>query len=199
MNSRFTPVEDLKAIGTRLHVWGNSCAGKSTMSAKISKALNLPVVELDALNWDPGWVSVWETDPDEFIKRITHACKGDRWIVAGSYSSTSTKHIWPNVQTVIWLDLPRWLLLIRVIRRSWKRARTGELLWGNVRERFLPQLMVWRGEESLIWWIWTQHARKRRELIAYTIDPQFRHIQFVRFTSTKAAETWLTSVGKNHR
>jgi len=138
MNARFTSADTVSQIGTRLHIWGNSCAGKSTMAEKISVALDLPVVELDALNWEPGWVSLRETNPQAFINRVSDACSTERWVVAGSYSATSTAHIWPNVQTVIWLDLPRWLLLIRVLRRSWKRARTAELLWGKVRERFLP-------------------------------------------------------------
>jgi len=194
MNSRFTRINDIADIGTRLHVWGNSCAGKSTMAGKIGEAFDLPVVELDALNWERGWVSVRETDPDKFISRVTSACKGDRWVVAGSYSNTSINCIWPNVQTVIWLDLPRWILLVRVVRRSWRRARTGELLWGKVQERFLPQLMLWRREESIIWWIWTQHARKRRELQSYTVDPTFAHIQFIRFTSSKEADAWLASL-----
>jgi len=194
MKARFTSIDNMDMLGTRLHVWGNSCSGKSTMAASISEILNLPIVELDALNWETGWVSVRETDPDEFINRIEGACRGERWVVAGSYSAHSTKHIWPNVQTVIWLDLPRWLLLVRVIQRSWKRARTGELLWGKVQERFWPQLLIWRGEESLVWWIWTQHAAKRRQLLSYTLDPQFAHIQFVRFTSTKDANAWLASI-----
>jgi len=169
------------------------------MAAKISEALDLPVVELDALNWETGWVSLRETEPDEFIARVTSACNGDRWVVAGSYHKTSTQYIWPNVQSVIWLDLPRWLLLLRVIRRSWKRARTAELLWGKVQERFLPQLMIWRREESLIWWIWTQHTRKRLELLSYTLEPQFAHIQFLRFTSSKDADKWLSSVDANYK
>lgn len=194
MNARIKHIDNVANIGTRIHVWGNSCSGKSTVAAKIGEALSLPVVELDALNWEADWVAVSQTDPNEFVSRIRHACAGDKWVVAGSYSSYSPEHIWPDVQSIVWLDLPRWLLLIRVIRRSWMRARTGELLWGKVQERFLPQLMIWRREESLLWWIWTQHARKRQQLMAYTHDPQFAHIQFVRFTSSKEVDTWLATV-----
>jgi len=199
MNPRFVCTDNVSHIGTRVHVWGNSCSGKSTLAAKIGEVLDLPVVELDALNWETGWVSVRETEPDKFIARVTRACEGDRWVVAGSYSDTSTEHIWPKVQSVIWLDLPRWLLMLRAIRRCWKRAWTGELLWGKVQERFLPQLMIWRGEESLLWWIWTQHARKRSELRSFTLDPQFAHIQFFRFTSSKDADAWLASLQTDYK
>jgi len=199
MNARFTSIEKINQIGSRLHVWGNSCAGKSTLAENIGQALDIPVVELDALNWEADWVSVRDTNPEEFINRVTGACKGDRWVVAGSYSHTSLEHIWPKVQTVIWLDLPRWLLMLRVFRRCWKRARSGELLWGKVQERFLPNLMVWRKEDSIIWWVWTQHKRKRHELMGYTLEPQFGHIQFLRFTSAKAADAWLESIRKDYK
>ena len=44
-------------VGRRIHVMGNSSSGKSTLAERLSRALELPLVELDALNWEPGWVS----------------------------------------------------------------------------------------------------------------------------------------------
>lgn len=191
---RFSPPPDRSALGTRVHVWGNSCAGKSTLAAKLGAMLGLPVVELDALNWQPGWVALQDTAPDVFEARVAAACAGERWVVAGSYGRTSLRLVWPRVQSVVWLDLPRYQLVARVIRRTWHRSRSKELLWGSVRERFLPPFMVWRGERSLLWWIWTQHARKRRELEALTRDPRFAHVRFVRFGATRDAEAWLASL-----
>ena len=196
---RFPPPPDRAALGTRVHVWGNSCSGKSTLAAELGDVLDLPVVELDALNWQPGWIALRDTAPDEFDARVAAACTGDRWVVAGSYSGTSLRLVWPRVQSVLWLDLPRRLLIVRVIRRTWRRARSRELLWGSVRERLLPLFAVWRGEESLLWWIWTQHARKRRELVALTRDPRFAHVRFVRFGSTRDAEAWLASLSLEER
>lgn len=70
----------------RLHVIGNSGSGKSTLAARLAGIVSAPVVELDALNWEPGWVGLNETDPAEFERRIGAATAGDAWIVAGSYS-----------------------------------------------------------------------------------------------------------------
>jgi adenylate kinase family enzyme len=173
------------AIGRRIHVIGNSCAGKSTLAERLARTLELPMVELDALNWEPGWVGLNEANPAEFERRIRHATSGDAWIVAGSYSGFSQRLLWPRLETMIWLDLPRPQLLARVLRRSWRRWRTRELLWGTNRENFWIHLMVWRRQESLIWWIVTQHARKRREMVDLQADPQWSHIRFVRLTSTR--------------
>ena len=171
-------------IGRRIHVIGNSCSGKSTLGARLARALHVPLVELDALNWRPGWVGLNESDPREFERLIAQATRGHAWVVAGSYSAFSKRVFWDRLDTVIWLDLPRTLLIRRMLARSWRRWRTKELLWGTNRESFWAQLMVWRKQDSLVWWILTQHGRKRREMIAARSDPAWSHIRFVRLSSS---------------
>jgi adenylate kinase family enzyme len=173
---------------------GNTSAGKSTLGARLARALDVPFVELDALNWEPGWVGLNATDPREFERRIREATAGDGWVVAGSYTSFSQRVFWPRLQSVVWLDLPLPQLLWRVVTRSWRRWRTRELLWGTNYERFWPQLMVWRKEESLIWWAATQQRRKRRDLLSFMADPRWAHIRFVRLTSSGEVESFTQAV-----
>ena len=173
-----------KPVGRRVHVTGNSCSGKSTLAAGLAAVLDVPLVELDALNWQPGWVSLAETDPEALERRIAEATAGDGWVVAGSYMSFSQRLFWPRVETVVWLDLPRYRLIWRVLLRSWKRWRSRELLWGTNYERFWPNLKVWNREDSLLWWIITQQARKRRRMCSLMEDPAWRHITFIRLRST---------------
>lgn len=176
-------------IGRRIHVIGNTSAGKSTLGARLACALDVPFVELDALNWEPGWVGLNATNPAEFERRIRAATAGVGWVVAGSYTGFSQRVFWPQLDTVVWLDLPLPLLVGRVLRRSWRRWRTKELLWGTNYERFWPQLMVWR-QDSLVWWAVTQQRRKQRSMVAYMADPRWAHIRFVRLTSTMEIEAF---------
>ena len=118
-------------IGRRIHVGGNSCSGKSTLGKQLATALQVPFVELDALNWRPGWVGLNETNPKEFESLIAKATDGDEWVVAGSYMSFSQRVIWPRLETVVWLDLPMYRLVWRVLLRSWRQWRSKELLWGS--------------------------------------------------------------------
>jgi len=182
------------SLGSRIHVIGNCCSGKSALAARLSRALDLPLVELDALNWLPGWISLSATDPAEFERRIREATAGDRWIVAGSYSNFSQRLFWPRLQTVVWLDLPMPTLIWRVFRRSWRRWRSKELLWGTNSERFFPQLMVWRKQDSLIWWIVTQHERKRRQMREYMADPAWSQLRYIRLDSARAVEAFAARV-----
>lgn len=181
-------------IGQRIHVVGNTSSGKSTLAAQLADVLDVPFVELDALNWQPGWVALNRVDPAEFQRRITEATSGEGWVVGGSYDRMSQEVFWPRLETVVWLDLPLPLVLWRLLRRSWRRWRTGELLWGTNYERFWPQLAVWRKEESLVWWAVTQHRRKRRNTLAHMTDPRFSHIRFIRLTSVREVEAFRAAV-----
>ncbi|MEQ8485806.1 MAG: hypothetical protein RIB46_15710 [Pseudomonadales bacterium] len=178
----------------RIHVMGNSASGKSTLGARLADMLDVPFVELDALNWLPNWVGLNATDPETFDRRLRDATAGDGWVAAGSYTTFSQRAFWDRLQVVIWLDLPRWLVLWRMFRRSWRRWRTRELLWGTNYEQFWPQFFVWRKSESLLWWIWTQHHRKRRDMLRMMADPRWRHIRFVRLTSVPETESFLESL-----
>lgn len=177
------------SVGQRIHVVGNSCAGKSTLAARLANALSVPVVELDSLNWEPDWYGLNEHEPARLIEKFQQATEGSCWVVAGSYMSFSQQVFWPRLDTVIWIDLPLHLLLRRVVARSWRRWRHHELLWGTNYEKFWPQFMVWRKEESLIWWIVTQQSRKRSQMLAMMADPRWSHIRFIRLVSVAEVET----------
>ena len=184
-------------IGRRIHVTGNSSSGKSTLALQLSQILDASFVELDALNWEPDWVGLNATNPNELERRILDATDSDSWVVAGSYTNFSQRLFWDRVETVIWLDLPAPLCLLHMLKRSWRRWRTAELLWGTNHESFWPQFKVWEKEDSLVWWIVTQHARKRRNLFECIADDRWAHVRFIRLTSTLEIDALLQSTARN--
>ena len=188
------PKASVLPIGRRVHVIGNSCTGKSTLAKRLALALGADLVELDALNWLPDWVGLNETNPKELERRFEHATRGDAWVVAGSYTRFAQRTFWARLDTVIWLDLPVPLLVWRVLRRSWRRWRTKELLWGTNIERFWPQLALWRGDDSLVYWVVTAQRGKRRGMRAAMADPRWSHIRFIRLASVAEIETFAANV-----
>jgi len=181
-------------IGRRIHVLGNSCSGKSSVGRQLAANLEIPFVELDALNWEPHWIGLNEYNPEELERKIKEATAGNEWVVAGSYESFSKRVFWPRLQTIIWLDLPMYLLIVRMIKRSWTRWRSKKLLWGTNYEEFWPQLMFWRKEDSLLWWIVTQHERKRLGMYKNISDPSWAHIDFIHLKSLKEIDEFLASL-----
>ncbi|HRC62477.1 MAG: DUF87 domain-containing protein [Dehalococcoidia bacterium] len=135
-------------IGRRIAVVGSSGSGKSTVASLLAERLALPFVELDALYWKPGWV---ESEHEEFVGRVQSETAGEGWVVAGNYSRAWPVY-WPRAETVVWLDLPLRVCLGRLVRRSWRRSRERELLWGTNTERFWKHLKLWNANDSLLTW-----------------------------------------------
>jgi hypothetical protein len=55
------------------------------------------------------------------------------WVVDGNYSVVRDL-VWDRADAVVWLDLPRRLVMRRVILRTLRRAVTREALWNGNRE-----------------------------------------------------------------
>lgn len=183
-------------VGQRILIIGNSCSGKSTLGSHLASVLNVPFVELDALNWEPNWVGLNDTNPDELLQRIQMATAGDSWVVADSYTKYSQQVFWSKLETIVWLDLPLHQLVWRMLKRSWQRWRTKELLWGTNYDKFWSQLMFWRKEDSLLWWIVSQYQSKREKMLAYHADPRWSHIRFIRLCSSTEVSLFETTISK---
>jgi adenylate kinase family enzyme len=170
---------------------GNTGAGKSTLAARLARILDAPQVELDALYWQPGW-----TPPETaaFHAKLGEATRGEAWVVAGSFIQHCERVFWDRLETVIYLDVPLPALVARVVRRSWRRARDRELLWGTNVERFWPHLRVWRPEESLIGWAATQQTPKRRDLVRRMADPRWSHVRFVRLCGAAEVDAFVADL-----
>ena len=182
-------------IGVRIQVTGNSGSGKTTVAELLANVLDADFVDLDALNWQPGWRALNDSDPAELERRFLAATAGERWVASGSYTRHCQRTFWPRLETIVWLDLPLRTCVWRIIRRTWQRWRTRELLWGTNYERLWPNFMVWR-KDSLLNWSVTQHSRKRSATLAYQTDPRWSHIRFVRLTSPAEVNTFLAAIAE---
>ena len=101
---------------------GSPGAGKSTLARKLAARTGLPIFHLDQLYWKPGWV---EPDRKEWSDQVAWLASQPRWIIEGNYGGTLQLRL-VRADTVIDLDLPGWLCLVRVVRRSlasWGRVR----------------------------------------------------------------------------
>ncbi len=97
----------------RVLVIGSPGAGKSTLATGLAKRTGLPLIHLDQLHWKPGWV---ESSKKEFDDRLSSVIVEPRWIIDGNYGRTLPPRL-ARADTVIDLDLPAWLCVLRTIRR----------------------------------------------------------------------------------
>jgi adenylate kinase family enzyme len=103
----------------RVSLVGVSGAGKTTVGRKLAASLGVPFVELDAIFHQPDWV---ELPRDDFREQVSAALAAPGWVVDGNYSAVRDL-VWDQADTVVWLDLPRRLVMRRVILRTLRREK----------------------------------------------------------------------------
>ena len=138
----------------RVLVIGPGGAGKTVFSKRISEALNLPVIHLDALYWRAGWHPTPSDEWDGIVEEVT---SGPSWIMDGNYGRTLERRL-ERADAVIFLDLPRLVCLWRVLVRRFHYS-------GRSRPSMAPGC-----PERVTWefghWIWTYGKRRRPGILA---------------------------------
>jgi adenylate kinase family enzyme len=103
----------------RIAVIGPGGAGKSTLARQIGDRLGLPVIHLDAHFWHEGWT---ETPKDVWEQTVHGLVQGEAWVMDGNYGGTMDIRL-DAADTILFLDLPPWLCLLRVVRRQVRYRR----------------------------------------------------------------------------
>ncbi|HSR40853.1 MAG TPA: hypothetical protein VLL48_01745, partial [Longimicrobiales bacterium] len=134
---------------SRWLVVGSAGAGKSVFCRRLGTLLDLPVVHLDRLYWEPGWTPA----PDEvWLRRLDEALARPSWIVDGNYGATLPRRL-RRAEAVVFLDLPRRVCLAGVVgRRLAAPFRRQVGLPDGCRARLRPGFLLW---------VWRYPSRSR--------------------------------------
>jgi adenylate kinase family enzyme len=178
----------------RIAVVGNSGTGKTFLARRVAQCLQVPYTELDSIFHQPGWT---ELDTAEFRRLIGILVAEPRWVIDGNYRQVRDL-VWAHADTVVWLDLPRRVVMRRVTWRTVSRAITRQVLWNGNRER-LRNLWSWQPERSMIRWSWTQHHKYRRRYAAAMQDPKYAHLTFQRLRKPSDVSSFLAREGGRPR
>ena len=128
----------------RINVVGTAGSGKS-ISKRIAQKLDVPYVQLDEIFWKPNWK---ESCDEEFFSKVEEIVTSDRWILDGNYTRTIPIK-WKRVQMVVYLDLPFYIVLYRIVKRSLLRGLKNEELCDGNRETVWKHLFT---RDSMILW-----------------------------------------------
>ena len=170
----------------RIAVVGTSGSGKTTLAKALAAQLAIPFVELDAINWQPGWHDLSRNDPDEFVRRVSRATTDDAWVADGNYGLVR-EAIWARATHLVWLDYNRPVIMHRVIWRSLVRAVLRTEMWAGNRERWRHLLRP----SHPIRWAWSTWHRRRREYEERIARGEFAHLVVLRLRQPREAKTLL--------
>lgn len=175
----------------RVSVVGNAGSGKSRLARQIAERLNLAYVELDAIHHLANWEPI---DLDEFRERVEAIAATDGWVIDGNYRTVVVDGpVWQRADTVVWLDLPRRIVMHQVIARTVTRIVRRDELWNGNRERW-SNLLSWNPNSSIIRWSWTQHAKYAKRFDSAMRSSELAHLTFVRLTSHADADSWVAEL-----
>lgn len=168
----------------RVMIIGQPGSGKSTLARNLGLRTGLPVVHIDTIHWQPGWI---ERSRDE----KTHLCYAvearDRWIFEGGHSVT-----WGNrmarADLVIWIDRSAALRFWRVLLRTLlQHGRSRPDLPENC-----PEMLANLPEFFRFMWRTNKAARlKMQQLVADAPSA----CRVVRLRSNRDTNAFLTSIG----
>ncbi len=176
----------------RISVVGNSGSGKTTLARALAARLGVAHVELDALYHGRSWT---EPAPEDFRRRVAAALDtAVGWVACGNYSAVREPVVWPRADTVLVLDLPKRLVMRRVVSRTLRRTLRREELWNGNSEP-LRNLYARDPARNIVRWAWVRHDVYRHRYQRAAADPAHAQLDFVFLRSPSDVGALLATVG----
>lgn len=124
----------------RIMIIGGAGSGKSTLARELGQMLDLPVIHIDTIYWQRGWVM---RSLDEIGRLTREAADGEAWVFEGNHSHTMPYRA-SRADMLIFLDISTGRHLWRVVRRIAKyHGRTRPDMGEDCPERFDWDFIKW--------------------------------------------------------
>ena len=179
-----------EASPCRIAVVGNSGSGKTTLARKLASRLDLQHIELDSIHHLPGWTRI---EREAMRRIVSERIALSPWVVDGNYGSWVQDLVFAKADTVVWLDLPRHVIMRSVIRRTLGRGILRRELWNGNREA-LRNLFKRKPEDNIVLWAWSQHEAYRKRYLELMDSPATQDPSWVRIRSRAQLDRWVESL-----
>jgi adenylate kinase family enzyme len=138
----------------RILILGCAGAGKTFLAQQIATARGLPLIHLDRYYWRPNWV---EPDKAAWAQQVQELVALPDWVMDGNYGGSLPARL-AVADTAIYLDLPTWVCLWRVLRRTIR-------LHGKMRGDDLPRGCVERFDWEFTQYIFSYRREHRPRIL----------------------------------
>ncbi len=166
----------MENIGKKIIVVGVSASGKSTFARALSEKNHLPLILMDSIMWNPGWKYVGD---EETARRLDTLSSGKEWIIEGYITKEARVFVFDRADTIVYLDYPRIMGVIRYLKRWWAHRKTPRPELQGSPDHFNWEFLklIWRKGEAV-------------SLDKFLADVQDQR-KIVRLTSLKQTKSFL--------
>ena len=165
----------------KILVIGSGGSGKSTVATRLGALLNLEVIHLDKLFWRPGWV---KPEPEDWLQTVNELTDRDSWILDGNYSGTLDLRF-RKCDTIIFLDLSRWLCLWRIVTRA--------LRYRNASRPDMAEGCTEKIDLEFVLWVWN-YPRRTKPKVVQMLREQCKRKEIVWLRSRGEVEKFLAEL-----
>ena len=141
-------------------------------------------------NWKPA-------QPTDFIAAARERTPADgAWVVCGNYESSAGADVRQRANHIVFLDLPKRIVMGQVTRRSLTRVGRGVVLWNGNRERWY-NLLHPDPRKNIVLWAFFAWKRYRRDFRKAMEDGRWAHARVWHLQSPADVQAWLDSWSRN--
>lgn len=116
----------MKLLTKKIWIIGSPGAGKTTIASKLSRRINVKLLELDNVYWSKNWIKNTNV-VKEFINPFT---EDSSWIIDGYYDD-SADVMFDKANIIFWVQVPYLIMMWRLFRRSFFRLLKKQNVCGE--------------------------------------------------------------------
>jgi adenylate kinase family enzyme len=176
-----TSQDALPSAPLRILVAGTSGSGKTTLAGRIAAYVGVPRTEIDALYHGPDW-----TPRNNFMLDVAAFAAQPAWVTEWQYGKARPLLL-RRADLLVWLDLPRAVVMWRVVRRTLQRRLNKTVLWnGNLEP---PISTFFTDHDHIVRWAWRTHHENAERVAAAVASRE--DLSVVRLRRQREVDQWL--------
>ena len=168
----------------KIAIVGSPGSGKTTLARDLDSLLKIKIFHLDRVFWERDWKRI---TGETRIVRLQKCATEERWIIEGFYINSFTTHL-EEADTIIFLDLPPFLCLQRIVNRHKEyRGKLRRDLPKGCTDKLTPLRML----KVLLF-----PLKEKRKLEQLLDIYESRSKSIIRLRSTEQVENFLAEQAK---